>query len=80
MQEALPRRVPTTPPGNPPSDAGTFGQRSRGWVQNPRQEEGWRVRVAPPERVRAAPLKLDRPTVRVLGVHDDGGVSRDQAK
>ena len=37
----------------------TFGQRSRGWVrdeQNPKLEEGWRVRVAPPSNTRAAPL------------------------
>ena len=33
----------------------------------------WRVRIAPPRRV------LDRPIVRVLGVHNDGGVSRYQA-
>ena len=58
------------------------------WVQNPNQEEGWRVRVAlpggmrvapprsvrvaPPGRVRLASLKLDRPIVRVLEVHYDG--------
>ena len=38
----------------------------------PEQEEGWRVRVAPRGN-------LDRPIVRVLGVHYDGGVSRYQA-
>ena len=33
-----------------------------------------RVRVAPPGRVRVAPRgNLDRPIVRVLGVHYDGG-------
>ena len=79
--------------------------------QNPKPEEGWRVRVAPPRdtraaplgdaqvaaseqvrvappgsvraappgRVRVAPLKLDRPIVRALEVHHDGGVSRYQA-
>ena len=45
----------------------------------PEAGRGWRVRVAPPGRVRVVPLKLDRPIVRVLGVHDDGGVSRYQA-
>ena len=40
-----------------------------GWVQNTKQEEGWRVRVAPPGNMRVAPLKLDRPIVRVLEVH-----------
>ena len=52
----------------------------------PEAGRGWRVRVAPPggmrvatRRVREAALKLDRPIVRVLGVHDDGGVSRYQA-
>ena len=46
----------------------------------PELEEGWRVRVAPPGSVRAAPRgNLDRPIVRVLGVHYDGGVSRYQA-
>ena len=64
-------------------------------MQNPKQEEGWRVqeappgdmraappggvRVAPPGRVRVAPLMLDRPTVRVLEVHYDGGMLRYQA-
>ena len=47
-----------------------------------------RVRVAPPGSVRAAPLGRvrvapqecwNRPIVRVLGVHYDGGVSRNQA-
>ena len=38
------------------------------------------VRAAPPGRVRVAPRgNLDRPIVRVLGVHYDGGVSRYQA-
>ena len=37
------------------------------------------VWVAPPGRVRVAPLKLDRPIVRVLPVHNDAGVSRNQA-
>ena len=38
------------------------------------------VRAAPPGRVRVAPRgNLDRPVVRVLGVHYDGGVSRYQA-
>ena len=89
VQEALPRRVLTTPPGDPPTSL-TFGPRSRGWVQNPKQEEGWRVQVAPPgnmraaplggvrvaprERVRVAPLKLDRPIVRVLEDPYDGRV------
>ena len=61
----------------------------------PELEEGWRVRVAPPRdtrvappggvraalpgRMRVAPLKLDRPIVRVLPVHSDGGVLRYQA-
>ena len=54
----------------------------------PEQEEEWRVRVAPPRDTRAAPPgrvrvaprgNLDRPIVRVLGVHYDGGVSRYQA-
>ena len=49
------------------------------------------VRVAPPDSIvrasagstdrntRIAPLKLDRPIVRVLPVHNDGGVSRYRA-
>ena len=46
----------------------------------PELKDGWRVRVAPPGRVRVAPRRnLDRPIVRVLGVHYDGGGSRYQA-
>ena len=37
------------------------------------------VWVAPPGRVWIATMKLDRPIVRVLPVHNDGGVSRYQA-
>ena len=38
-----------------------------------------RMRAASLGRVRVAPLKLDRPIVRVLPVHNDGGVLRYQA-
>ena len=37
------------------------------------------VRAASPGRVRVAPLKLDRPIVRVLPVHNDGEALRYQA-
>ena len=43
-----------------------------------RSECGWH-RQEHLERVRIAPLKLDRPVVRVLPVHNDGGVSRFRA-
>ena len=39
----------------------------------------WHRQEATPGRVRVAPLKLDRPFVRVLPVHNDGGVSRYQS-
>ena len=62
---------------------------ARRWLRQ--SECGWhrqtalseRVRVAPkgttPGRVRIAPMKLDRPIVRVLPVHNDGGVSQYRA-
>ena len=37
------------------------------------------VQAAPSGRVWSATLKLDRPIVRVVPVHNDGGVSRYQA-
>ena len=42
-------------------------------------ECGWHRQEATPGRVRIAPLKLDRLTVRVLPFHNDGGVSRYRA-
>ena len=47
-------------------------------VALPGDTEAGGVWVAPPGRVWIATLKLDRPIVRVLPVHNDGGVSRYQ--
>ena len=58
---------------------GTRGQHRSGTRRWQRQSEcGWHRQKATPGRVRIAPMKLDRPIVRVLPVHNDG-VSRYQA-
>ena len=58
----------------------TRGQHRLGTRRWQRQSEcGWHRQAASSGRVRIAPLKLDRPIVRVLPVHNDGGVSRYQA-
>ena len=58
----------------------TCGQLRLGTRRWQRQSEcGWHRQAASSGRVQVAPLKLDRPIVRVLPVHNDGGVSRYRA-
>ena len=58
----------------------TCGQHRLGTRRWQRQSEcGWHCQAASSGRVRVAPLKLDRPIVRALPVHNDGGVSRYRA-
>ena len=83
------RHRPVAPPERDPRRSGQHCFKEL-WKTTPRDKRaalearrllrqsqcGWHRQTASSGRVRKAPLKLDRPIVRVLPVHNDGGVSR----